>query len=67
MPPLVTETIRLKEAQQKKLRSINAGRSSFLFRRLLDIFYDSTFPGSDILYLRRQMTLDEEEFKKFKG
>jgi DNA repair protein RadC len=55
MPALKTETIRLTEAQQTKLRLQYKGCSSFLFRELLDIFLFADKPGMDILSLRAKI------------
>jgi hypothetical protein len=55
MPPLKTRSIRFTENQLNELSLKYKGDSSFLVRRLLDIFITASMPGAEIIKLRKEI------------
>jgi hypothetical protein len=66
MPALVTKTVRVRSDQESKMCVDHHERSSFLIRKLLDIFWESKTPGLDLVALRTNIKLPESLFRNLK-
>jgi hypothetical protein len=55
MPRLVTKTIRIRQDQALKLDIEFKESSSFLLRKLLDIYLTASLPGAEIVKLRKEV------------